>query len=117
MRIRHPYSLSDDSPTPDDVVHYGGRRRVAEVDEDDTFEVPDDRARAFLSSWPTAEGYDASALIVSDGADSSVGDSSTGATDAPDEDETPTCAGTTADGSPCTREVDAPGDYCFQHED
>lgn len=28
----------------------------------------------------------------------------------------PTCAGTKSDDSPCTREVDEPGDYCWQHE-
>ncbi|WP_139198337.1 hypothetical protein [Haloferax larsenii] len=27
----------------------------------------------------------------------------------------PTCSGTKSDGSPCTREVDNPGDRCWQH--
>ena len=30
-------------------------------------------------------------------------------------DETHTCAGSTADGDPCTREVDEQGGYCHQH--
>lgn len=30
-------------------------------------------------------------------------------------DETFTCAGSTADGDPCTREVDEQGGYCHQH--
>lgn len=28
-----------------------------------------------------------------------------------------TCAGTKSDGSPCTREVDEPGEKCWQHEE
>jgi len=31
------------------------------------------------------------------------------------ESDEPTCAGTTSSGEPCSREVDDPGDYCFQH--
>lgn len=72
MRVRHPYALTDDGPDPDDTVHYGGRRDVAEVDEDGIFEVPDGRAEQFVASWPTAEGYDLSDLRVDseDAADS-----------------------------------------------
>lgn len=31
--------------------------------------------------------------------------------------EKPTCAGTKSNDKPCTREVDEPGDFCWQHED
>lgn len=31
--------------------------------------------------------------------------------------ESPTCSGLKANDEPCTREVDEPGDYCWQHED
>ena len=31
--------------------------------------------------------------------------------------ENPTCAGTTANGDPCTRDVEEPGAFCHQHQD
>lgn len=33
------------------------------------------------------------------------------------DEQTFTCAGTKADGEPCTREVDAEGAFCHQHGD
>lgn len=35
--------------------------------------------------------------------------------EASDGDGSHTCAGSTADGDPCTREVDEQGGYCHQH--
>lgn len=63
MRIRHPYSLDEDMPNPDATVHWGGRREWSEVDDDGTFEVPDDR-RGWLDEWAAQHGYDAADLLV-----------------------------------------------------
>lgn len=41
--------------------------------------------------------------------------SGTDSDDTDTEGETYTCSGETAGGDPCTREVDEPGGYCYQH--
>lgn len=47
-----------------------------------------------------------------EGVDGPVPSKAAGATTGPI-----TCAGTRSDDSPCTREVDLHGDYCWQHEE
>lgn len=114
MRVKHPYALDDDAPSPDGAVHWGGRRELSTVDADGAFYVPDDRAEQFVASWPEADGYSLADLRV-DEADGDSGGATDGRVDGSDSDDAPTCAGTTAAGDPCTREVDEPGGYCYQH--
>jgi len=116
MRVRHPYALDDDAPAPDDAVHWGGRRDVATVDDDGTFEVPDDATHT-LDRWADGYGYDLDDLVVtSNGAHAASAGSSQSGGNATGSAADPTCAGTTAAGEPCTRPVDAAGDYCFDHD-
>lgn len=68
MRVRHPYTLQEDSPPLDDYVHYGGRRELAAVDDDGTFEIPDDR-RGFVDQLAERHDVDAEALLVGENAE------------------------------------------------
>lgn len=129
MRVRHPYSLDDDAPSPDATVHWGGRRRWAEVDDDGTFEVPDD-ANHDLDTWADGYGYDLADLVVREGPVSGrSGDSDADATDGSEDDDdvdeasassahegdspqdAGTCAATTASGDPCSNPAGDDG-YC-----
>lgn len=106
MRVKHPYALDDDAPSPDATVHYGARREWAAVDEDGTFEIPEDKA-GWLDGWAASYGYDASDLLVTDGAGGDAGDTA-------QDPEDGTCAGTTAAGDPCSNPAGDDG-YCRYH--
>lgn len=77
-----------------ECVPFGDDSADASSDTDETDSVPP-------QSESSSEG--------SDGSDEDDGDS--------DADSPPTCAGTKANGEPCSREVDEEGDYCFQHSE
>lgn len=51
------------------------------------------------------------------GADGPSGGATDETTHRTNDDGEPLCAGTTGAGDPCTRTVDEPGGYCYQHED
>lgn len=112
MRVRHPYALDEDAPSPDGVVHWGGRRRWSEVSDDGTFEVPDD-AEHMLDQWADGYGYELSELLVTDGADGaesdSGGDAADGSGSDENADEAATCDATVqSTGEPCGRELPCP---------
>lgn len=68
MRVQHPYALDDDAPEPDGTVHWGGRRRWSDVDDDGTFHVPDDQPHD-LERWAEGYGYNLETLIVEEPTD------------------------------------------------
>lgn len=139
MRVIHPYALDDDAPEPDGTVHWGGRRRLSEVDEDGTFHVPDDGGHN-LDDWAAGYGYELEDLVVEaeadelepdqeaeSGASADASDDTADGSESDDEaeeqphgyphndDGEPLCVGTTGSGDPCSRVVDEPGGYCYQH--
>lgn len=107
MRLRHPYSLSEDSPPVDNYVHYGGRREVAEVDSDGTFVVPDS-ADQFVEAFAERHGYEPKDLIVDEDAGSTPDDDECGYYD--EESMDAPCSrnagwGRDADSGPCKDHV------------
>lgn len=121
MLVRHPNALDEDGPDPDDAVHYGSRREVAEVDDDGTFEVPDGQAESFLESWPAAEGYDPEELLVGGGDDEGDETAESAASDGASDDETCGYYDPEEMDSPCSRPAgwgrDADDGPCQDHVD
>lgn len=109
MRVRHPYSLDDDGPTPDGAVHWGGRRRLSPVDADGTFHVPDDADHS-LDEWADGYGYELSELLVREnGAGADSGEASDDTADGSDSDaDAGTCTATLTSGGTCGRDLPCP---------
>lgn len=110
MRVRHPYTITDDAPSPDGTVHWGGRRQWSAVNDDGTFHVPDDAAHN-LDEWADGYGYALSDLIVSDDAGGDLSEASDDTADGSDSDadgqdgeQGDTCDTVKADGEVCGRE-------------
>jgi len=117
VRIPVPSDYDDGPvPLPSDMAYEsaeavigdpGGRCVVREDDDGRYVGVPAhyaDFVREYLG-------------IDTDAADDAVSNPGGGTGDASETDDAPTCAGETAGGEACTREVDEPGDYCFQHSE
>lgn len=71
-------------------------------------DAPDDQANDDAPSDGNAEGVESEDNAVDEPDDVPMPDD-------PDDVDGPTCAGTKSNGEECTRPVDEPGDYCFQH--
>lgn len=112
MRVKHPYALDDDAPSPDGRVHWGGRREISDVDADGTFYVPDDVVDAFIERWPEANGYDVSDLLVENGVSGDPGEGNDDVTQTPENDavgEDAVCTATVqSTGEECGRETPCP---------
>lgn len=113
MRVKHPYALDDDAPNPDGTVHWGARRRVAEVDADGTFEVPDGEEHS-LDEWAAGYGYALDDLLVNgaqadlSGANQEPTAGSDSDGDDHNDDVSGTCEAVKADDEVCGRELPCP---------
>lgn len=94
LRVRHPYALEDDSPPVDGTVHYGGRRELADVQEDGTFTIPESK-RGWLDGWADQYGYDAEELLVHEDWEQPEND----------EEDVETCSAVKSDGEVCGRDL------------
>lgn len=93
MRVYHPNAVRDTTDPVDGYVDVDGDLR--RVDGEDTLEVSEGEARALAGRY----GLELDDIRVDDEGD--------------DEDVV-TCAGK---GGECSREVDEPGDLCWQHSE
>lgn len=97
MRVRVPDAVAG---TP--LVHCpDGERRPVRVEDGERFVEFDDRAAGadLADAWiDRYDEYDDGMTSSDDGASESY-----------------TCAGETSAGESCSREVDEPGGYCYQH--
>lgn len=110
-RYRHPVAGDDTPGHPPARVHVS-RAEKAAVDADGCFDAP----RSVAESIADRHGTTVEAMRVDAEAESGSSAGASGETaSGSDADETYTCAGTTAGDEPCTREVDEPGGYCYQH--
>lgn len=102
---RHPRS----HPPARVHVSRGDKRPVA---DDGTFDAP----RQVAESIADHHGVSAAEMRVDsdDGSNESTGNGGLGVET---EEPQPVCGATLSDGGTCTREVDAPEDRCWQHDD
>lgn len=99
MKLRDPKARDSVDGRPDGYVDVGGD--LVPVADDGTFSH-DAITREWAEAYARREGVSVSTVLV-DEPDTTATDGDSG---------TPTCAG--KDGE-CSREVDTPGDTCWQH--